>query len=52
MQFKIDYPKPKTLWTKKYSLNRYYSGVHARIGALEKRTLIIGIYSHYQRYKV
>ena len=28
MEFKIDYPKPKTLWTKKYSLNRYYSGVH------------------------
>lgn len=27
-KFKIDYPNPKTLWTKKYSLNRYYSGVH------------------------
>lgn len=28
MQFKIDYPKPKTLWTKRFSLNCYYSGVH------------------------
>lgn len=26
--FKIPYPPKKTEWTKRYSLNKYYSGVH------------------------